>query len=271
MRNVVEGVALPYGCDRSALPEPLGQRFVELACDQATVSFVRQALARPHGALRMAGYRLLRTLVSDYDAYGVLGMYPMHLLSEAQFRTLLEGSIGGRLLDVGAGSGRVTAQAAPLFDTVTVTETSRALTRSLRRRGYRLLECDLGLQPLPAGERFDVMLCLNVLDRCLRPRSLLRHLGAGLEPGGRLLVSVPLPLRPHVHIGRHTVDPDEPLPAAAPSWEAGAVSVADEVLAAEGLEVLRLSRAPYLSWGDTERRLHQLDAALFVCALRGAV
>jgi len=43
MRNVVEGVALPYGCDRSALPEPLGQRFVELACDQATVSFVRQA------------------------------------------------------------------------------------------------------------------------------------------------------------------------------------------------------------------------------------
>lgn len=268
-----ELAALRYDCALEALPAELGAAFVRLECDAEAQAFLRGAGAAPHGKLATAAYRVLRRVLSDYDAYGLLGMYPMHLLGTAQFARLLGRGAGacpveqrhGALLDVGAGQGGVTARAAPLFDSVCATEASAVLRRKLRARGYRVLDHDLARAPWPGPERFDAVLCLNVLDRCSHPRSLLRHARGLLVDGGILLVSVPLPLCPHVQVGGRTVDPEEPLPAAAESFEAGAASVAREVLAPAGLRVARLSRAPYLCRGDARAPLHVLDAALFAC------
>ncbi|MGD8862377.1 MAG: methyltransferase [Myxococcales bacterium] len=263
---------LPYACDRARLPPDLSARFLQLEHDDAARAFIADARARPHGAIQMAAYRTLRALLSDYDAYGLLGIYPMHLLSAPQFARLLDRDPGapprGRLLDVGAGSGGVTAHAAPLFEQVFATESSPPLARRLHRRGYAVLDLDLTRQPPP--DTYDAVLCLNVLDRCNRPRSLLRNLRAALSPGAPLLLSVPLPLRPHVHVGPRTADPDEPLPDPDDSWEQGAATLAADVLQPAGLSVQRLARAPYLSKGGRRTPLHVLDAALFVCESEGS-
>ena len=106
--------------------------------------------------------------------------------------------------------------------------------------------------------------CFNVIDRCSHPLTLLRHAIAALKPGGVLLASVPLPLKPHVHVGRFTVDQEERLPAAEETWEEGVATLASELFEPLGLEVTALSRAPYLCRGDASTPLYVLDAAIFV-------
>ncbi len=269
--RVTPEIELQYGCELARLPEALRERFVALEHDEAARAFVAAARAAPHGAARTWLYARLRALLSDYDAYGLLDMYPMHLLSSAQLDRLLVGGPRRRLLDVGAGSGGVTAHAAELFEHVSATETSSVLRRKLRARGFEVIEHDLTYSALPEHHaKYDVVTCFNVIDRCSHPRTLLRHAIAALAPGGTLIASVPLPLKPHVHVGRFTVDQEERLPAAEDTWEAGAASLVAELLAPLGLEVTTVTRAPYLCRGDASTPLYVLDAAVFVmCAARG--
>ena len=268
--RITPEIELRYGCDRARLPEALRERFVELEHDDAARAFLAAALAAPHGELITFCYGVLRKLMSDYDAYGLLDMYPMHVLSTAQLDQLLGAGPRARLLDVGAGSGGVTAQAAELYETVAATETSSALKRRLRKRGYDVLEHDFSDAPLPESiERYDAVLCLNVIDRCSHPRTLLKHIARAVKPDGTVIVSVPLPLKPHVHVGRFTVDQEERLPEAKSMWELGAGSLASQLLQPAGLCVRALSRAPYLCRGDTVNPLYSLDAAIFVCSVDG--
>jgi SAM-dependent methyltransferase len=255
---------LRFDCDRATLPSALRERFVRLELDEAAHAFLASYRHKPHGALATAAYGVLRSFLSDYDAYGLLGMYPMHLLSRAQLDRLLGTGARDALLDVGAGDGGITAQAAPLFKQTFATEASHVLRRRLRARGFTLIDHDFATQRFQSAQRFDAALCLNVLDRTSHPRSLLEHLRAALSPSGTLILSVPLPLRPHVHVGRHTVDPEERLPVAAQTWQAGAGDVA-RVLESSGFRVRSVSRAPYLCRGDTAVPLHVLDAAIFAC------
>jgi len=53
-----------------------------------------------------------------------------------------------------------------------------------------------------AGIKFDVITCLNLLDRCDKPLSLLRELKASLSPGGRVVVALVLPFNPYVETGK---------------------------------------------------------------------
>lgn len=267
--TVFDGVELHYGVELARLPQAIAERFLLLGFDAEAEQFLRRALARPHGRLQTWLFELLRRGFSDYDAYGLLGMYPMHLLSTEQFAALLSVQPHGlrRLLDVGAGSGEITARAAPLAEQVSASEASAVMRRRLRARGFALLETDPGRETMLAAERFDAVLCLNVLDRTSHPRSLLANLRAALAPTGVLLLSVPLPLRPHVQRAGRTSDPEEALPAAAASFEAGLVSIVRELLEPAGFALERVSRAPYLCRGDARARIHVLDAALFVCSV----
>lgn len=265
--RVTPEVELRYGCDVARLPLELQSRFIELEHDAASRAFVEEAMAAPHGPIKTWIYSQLRRVMSDYDAYGLLDLYPMHLLSTAQLERLI-GSVGrARLLDIGAGSGGVTTHAAKLFEHVSATEASSMLRRRLRARGYEVIEHDFTYAAPPErSERYDVVTCFNVLDRCSHPRTLLRNASAALKAEGKLVLSVPLPLKPHVHVGRYTVDQEERLPEAKAMWELGVGSVAG-VLRAEGLMIEAVSRAPYLCRGDSTSAIYVLDAAVFVCRL----
>jgi SAM-dependent methyltransferase len=171
---------------------------------------------------------------------------------------------GQRLLDVGAGAGYVTEQARPLFHEVVCTETSRPLARRLEARGFRVHARDLLEAPLADEAPFDVIACLNVLDRTRRPLSLLRQLGAMLTSETRLLVSMPLPVRAHAYVSSACISPDEPLPSTESRFEAAVIELTRDLFEAHGFGVERIARAPYLSHGDAHAPVYALDDALWV-------
>jgi len=255
--------------DRSALPPALSERVVELDDREASAAFL--ARASPHGALRGLARRVLSAFVSDYDANAMLGMYAMHVLGTEAWRVLLSaGGVGlpaQRLVDVGAGDGGVTATLAPLFARVETTETSRAMARRLRARGFACHVADLAEGvPGSLAPGADVVAMLHVLDRCARPRTLLRACRALLAPHGRLVLAVPLPLSPHVHVAGGTVDAEESLPSVDGPFERCVASLVADVVAPAKLRVTALARASYLSQGDPGAPHYTLDDALLVLA-----
>ena len=91
-----------------------GPRFRELPVDDEWQASVAALLEGRHGRLRTYAQRLARLYLSDFDANALTGMYRMQLLPPGAWRRLLGAHAGGRLLDVGAGSGDVTCALAPL-------------------------------------------------------------------------------------------------------------------------------------------------------------
>ena len=50
---------------------------------------------------------------------------------------------------------------------------------------------------------FDVISCLNLLDRCDKPMTILKYIHKKLTPGtGRLLLALVLPFHPYVEFGK---------------------------------------------------------------------
>ena len=137
------------------------------------------------------------------------------------------------------------------------------MVRRIRARGYSTVRGDIA----DASLRVDIeppatIALLNVIDRSARPRTLLRR---AATLGDQLLLSVPLPLRPHVDRGAITVDPDEPLPRASSGWEVGAAALLTSWLPQLGWEPRAFSRVPYRSRGSHGRALVALDALVALC------
>jgi len=260
------GLSLRYGARVDSLHAP----FVELNPDAELGRYLTAAPRERHGHFKTWLHRFLRGFLSDFDINGLLGTYPMHVLSTAQFRELLSppGGAGlpelARLLDIGAGRGDVTAQLGALFSSVTVTETSRPMRKRLEKAGYQVIAGDYAERPA-SSDRYDVVSLLNVLDRCDKPLSLLATARAALVPGGKLLVALVLPYRPFVYESGVARSPSERLPLSSDVFERAAREFIDLVLPPLGLTLETVSRAPYLSGGDAERPLYELDDLILVC------
>jgi SAM-dependent methyltransferase len=136
--------------------------------------------------------------------------------------------------------------------------------------GYRCIEGDLARDHDP-NQPFDAVSLLNVLDRCDRPLSLLGAARSALEPGGLLVVALVLPYHPFVYDSGAARAPIERLPISSEEWELGAVEFVSLCLLPLGLEVVSLSRAPYLSGGDARAPLYELDDLIVVCRAVGDV
>ena len=247
-----------------------GARFLELPMDAEWLNEVAALAQCRQGALRTYAQRLARFYLSDFDANALTGMYRMQLLPTGAWRRLLEGRSGGRLLDVGAGSGDVTNQLAPCFEQVEVTEVSRGMAKRLRKRGFRCHESDLTEGPL-AAPTFDAVSLLNVLDRCQKPKTLLDNCLAALTSGGTFIVALALPYSPFYFAGPSTPDPDERLecdPGPSGSWEDGARRLIERDLLPLGLTLECFARAPYLSAGDSRRELYELDDVVLALTKR---
>jgi SAM-dependent methyltransferase len=257
---------LHYTADERALGR-FAARFRPLGPDPERDAWIARHGSAPHGAFVTKLGAWLDALISSYDVHGLLGTYPMHLLSQATWGALLEGQRFGALLDVGAGAGYVTEGARAYFDRIVCTETSRFLRRRLARRGFAVHARDLSRDDL--GERFPVVSCFNVLDRTARPLSLLRGLIAHLAPEGQLLLSIPLPVSAHVHVAGGTISAGERLPASARSFEGAVCELSEKLIEPSGLSIEHIARVPYLSRGDSGQDLYVLDAALWLCRRSG--
>lgn len=254
---------LRYDADLDALLPRLAERFVALKRDAETDAFLAAAARGKHGFWRTRLHRLLRQFMSDFDANGVLDMYPLFLGSSAHWQRLLGPRPVDRLLDIGAGSGKVTRTLVPCAKQIVATELSRPMARALRRRGFECHELDVAEQAIP-GPLFDVVSCLNVLDRTARPQRLLKRALRLLAPNGRLLLGLALPYRPFYYVGATTPEPIERLACTKPTWEGAVNQLVSLDLEPLGLVVQSLARAPYLSFGDTQRGLYELDDVILV-------
>jgi SAM-dependent methyltransferase len=261
------GLALRYDLNDAGLAG-LTESVVRLRPDAGTLAYLQGAPRARHGRVLTWIHHALRGLLSDFDINGYLGTYPLFVLSTRQWQELLPKQDGrGTLLDIGAGRGDVTAELARLFGQVTVAETSRGMARRLGRQGYRVLEVDLGETDIEGT--FDAVSLLNVLDRCDRPLSLLARARQLLRPGGVLIIALVLPYRPFVYRGRVSRAPRERLPINARTFEAAARELISLVLLPLGLRLRTISRAPYLSGGDSSRALYELDDLIVVAEAIG--
>ena len=267
--ETIASLYLRYDVDVAALSPRVRERFVQLERDEATTAFLAAAVAGRHSWWKTRVHHLLRQFMSDFDANGLLDMYPLYVASTEQWRALLGPERVPRLLDVGAGSGNVTRTLQPFAEQVVTTELSRRMAERLQRAGFECHQVDLAdpKHELP-GPGFDLISCLNVLDRTSRPRQLLRRLHALLRPGGRLLIALALPYEPFFFSGSSTPEPLERLACNERGWEAAVSTLVGRELEPLGLRLRAVSRAPYLSFGDTERGLYQLDDALIVLEKR---
>ncbi|KAK3917897.1 putative NADH dehydrogenase [ubiquinone] flavoprotein 2, mitochondrial [Frankliniella fusca] len=190
----------------------------------------------------------------------------MFVFSSEQFARLVEGRTGGRLLDLGAGDGAVTSQMEPFFDEVSVTEISAPMRKILARRKYRILE----IENWANSGLWDVISCLNVLDRCSKPEELLAQIHDSLTPEGKAIFAIVLPYQPYVEVGgKGDHQPEERLPIEGISFDEQVASFVKNVLHPANFQVEKWTRLPYLCEGDLQQAYYWLSDAVFVRNARG--
>jgi hypothetical protein len=86
-----------------------------------------------------------------------------------------------------------------------------------------------------------------------------------LARDGVIVLATPLPFRPCYYDGPATLAPREGIDVPGSTWEERVGSFVDVVLGPLGLDVLALTRAPYISGGDGARSLYVLDDLVIVC------
>lgn len=141
-------------------------------------------LARHHGGPPAgAGARLLALLPHLHPGWKAeLHHRAMHLRVRP----------GGRLLEVGCGTGELLDGARGLGWTVTGVDFDPAAVAVARRRGLDVREGDLAAQRFPDGA-FDAVAMFHVFEHVPDPPALLAECRRILAPGGRLVVATPNP------------------------------------------------------------------------------
>jgi SAM-dependent methyltransferase len=276
----------------------------ELHADSETQAWLRSCTSRPWAnACAAAAAVVLRLCMSVTDSNALLRRGDRFVLSAAQVRALLSGDGDGggggggdgggagvaaaagaparapapalrlgRLLDVGAGDGGVTAVLAAHFACVHATEVSAPMVARLRERGFaRVVQgAFLTRDAFPDDGVYDVVSILNVLDRCDHPGELLAAARRLLAPDGRLLLAVVLPFSEFVEEGTARRRVHGPLPMAGArcgdgaTFEASLAALVERALTPAGFQVVSVSKVPYLCRGDMRRNYYLLADAIIV-------
>ncbi|XP_076008249.1 protein-L-histidine N-pros-methyltransferase isoform X2 [Genypterus blacodes] len=258
-----------YHCCPDLLGESVQPLFIQSHLDSDTKAFLKRSVDKSSWLFTQLYHSFVSTVlspvVSRTSINGLLGRGSMFVFSEEQFRQLLR--IGPewkaeRLLDLGAGDGGVTEVMGAHFSEVYATEVSLPMKWHLQRRNYKLLSIDEWPQ---MGFQYDLISCLNLLDRCEDPLHLLRDMKQSLVHGtGRVILAAVLPFQPYVEVGGKWQRPKKHLTIEGKTWEDQVTSLSNEVFRRAGLEVEAVTRLPYLCEGDMYNDYYVLDDAVFV-------
>uniref|UniRef100_A0A3Q3QY19 Methyltransferase like 9 n=1 Tax=Monopterus albus TaxID=43700 RepID=A0A3Q3QY19_MONAL len=224
-----------YRCCPDLLGESVQPKFIQSHLDSGTKAFLKQSVEKSGCLFTQLYHSFLSTvlspLVSRTSINGFLGRGSMFVFSAEQFQQLLR--IGPewkaeRLLDLGAGDGGVTQVMRGHFREVYATEVSLPMKWHLQRRNYKVLGIDDWQQ---TGFQYDVISCLNLLDRCDDPLHLLWDIKRSLVPNtGRLILAAVLPFQPYVEVGAHWQHPKQNLEIKGKTWEEQVTNLSNEFL-----------------------------------------
>jgi demethylmenaquinone methyltransferase/2-methoxy-6-polyprenyl-1,4-benzoquinol methylase len=100
----------------------------------------------------------------------------------------LELPVGGRLLDAGGGTGRVSEPLRPLVGQLIVADTSLGMLRHARTTGETIpVRADVALLPFPDAS-FERVMVADALHHFSRQREAIHELARVLAPGGVLVI-----------------------------------------------------------------------------------
>ncbi|CAF0842731.1 unnamed protein product [Adineta ricciae] len=261
-----------YRLSRSdLLHDEYRERFYQLNEDEDTQFFLKQSEEKSENVFLQMIHTLFASLLTLFmtrtSANGLLGRGRMFVYSSAQFKTLLDIESDGKspfatLLDIGAGDGSITERMANSFNKVYVTELSPTMRWRLSTYGYTVLDTNHW-----GDHIFDVITCLNVLDRCENPVQLLKQIRDHLNPQiGRVILSLVLPFKPYFEYNSHH-RPNESLQIEGELPEEQINSFLLNVIQPSGFHLEKLTRVPYLCEGDMERSYYFLFDYVFVLAI----
>ncbi|KAI1294674.1 Protein-L-histidine N-pros-methyltransferase [Halotydeus destructor] len=242
----------------------LQEKFMLSSCDAGTDEFLVKCHDKSDWFFTQIFHSIARTILSAFmtstSVNGFLGRGSMFVFSEDQFKKLYDGlswDSNSRVLDLGAGDGRVTEVMAKHFSEVHATEISPVMKRILAKKGYKVLDIDKWTDE-PGN--YDLISCLNLLDRCDKPLTIISQIKSKLKPGGRILLALVLPFSQYVeHSGTSGNNkPSEVINITGSTFEEQLVTLSANVLKPNGLEVVRWTRLPYLCEGDLDLSFYWL-------------
>lgn len=171
------------------------------------------------------------------------------------------------VLDIGAGCGDVTIKFSHLFQQVYVTETSPTMRQRLQAKGFVTLDVDSWI-----NRSYNVISCLNVLDRCHEPMKLLQDIYNCLSSfGGTVLIALVLPYNGSVEEGQIWQPQRDPLPIKGISFEDQLSSFIVDILEPLGFELNLATKVPYLCTGDLHSKYYSLSDCLLSLNVRPSV
>uniref|UniRef100_A0A0B6ZGU8 Methyltransferase-like protein 9 n=1 Tax=Arion vulgaris TaxID=1028688 RepID=A0A0B6ZGU8_9EUPU len=252
----------------SRFPEDLQAKFVQFEQDEGTSEFLDNCQEKSNQIFTQLFYSLARPLLNIFmtqtSINGFLNRGSMFIFSKNQIEHLLGFTPYHKedtLLDLGAGDGLVTKQMAGYFHKTYTTEMSGVMVRRLTGLGFNVL----GVNDWQStGVKYDLVSCLNLLDRCDKPLSLLADIKSSMKPvTGRLLVAVVIPFKPYVEFDSHTHEPSEFIHIKGSNFEEQ-VEQFVSIFHRSGFQVEKFSRLPYLCEGDLRHSYYVLTDAIFV-------
>lgn len=260
------------------LPQRFQSKFVALKRpDTTTIRWLERAKMLSSNIWMHLWHALARSVLQFFmtqtDINGLLKRGSMFILSEEQFYKLLEaGGFPTRfstetitLLDIGAGDGEVSLRVANSVAELSgnavlqvfATEASWTMRERLKKLNFNVVT------EIRELKNVELILCLNVLDRCFDPFALLQDIHTALAPGGRAVVALVLPYMHYVETNtshlplRPLLDNPNKGNGRGPTFEEEATLFL-ELLENSGFRVESWTKAPYLCEGDLRQSFYWL-------------
>ncbi|CAH1780361.1 unnamed protein product [Owenia fusiformis] len=258
-----------YHVNLKKIPEELCSSFIQSHQDEETSNFLEHCFDKSEWIFTQFYHSLMKSILGWFmtqtSINGFLERGSMFVFSTSQFDNLLGLDPlwkSYKLLDLGAGDGKVTERIAHHFNETFATEASKPMTWRLKEKGYKILEID---EWADGKHTYDVITCLNLLDRIAQPITLLQEMHRVLAPDtGRLVVAVVLPFKPYVEFGSEDNRQIETVSISGRTFEEQITSLINDIFLPAGFQLLKFTRLPYLCEGDMEQSFYVLHDAVFV-------
>lgn len=272
-----------YHCDLQQVgseDSDLVSKFVQMDLDEEGSQFIDNCYQKSDWFMTHLYHSMAKSFLNLFmtstSINGLLDRGSMFVFSANQLQLLypeledIKHQPDSRLLDLGAGDGKVTQVMAQFFNETYVTEVSPIMRRILSRKGYTVLHVENWHD---SHLSFDLISCLNLLDRCDKPLTILHQMISRLKPNGRIMLALVLPLSQYVESGRPgrlTDDhrPSEVLDVTGDTFEQQLVSLDRNILSPAGLEIVRWTRLPYLCEGDLDLSFYWLHDVVMLLRRR---
>ena len=265
----------------SSMSPEIRAKFVQMYEDDETKEFITESVSQSDSWVLQTWYNLAKAFLSMFsytqtDMNAMLQRGSMFVLSSEQFEMLLNhGGVSTQelstrrdtatLIDLGAGDGRVTEKMRPFFARLFATEVSRPMQKLLASKSINVLPIESWAEQEPQPH-YDLISCLNLLDRCDNPIDIIETIKKALKPDGLLLLGLVLPFNPFVEI-RKSREPKQSLDISGAEFADQVESVV-AILQSFGFNLLSWTRVPYLCEGDALHSIYILDDAVFVFKLQ---